>query len=350
MNRETITSGVSRGPAWSASGVSALGCLVFALTLTGCGFKSPQGYGVAEQSTAVQAQQQMEKAELSTQVDPAKTYLNLITQMQQASQWYASLAHADAFERQYGSNEKIRLLRADALRNTGQPDLAEKEYRALLGAADVNTQARARRGLGLLYAGQKKFAMAVTQLEMARQLNPIDADVLGDLAYANMLDGRLSAASLPILQAAQLAPSNARVQLNLALYWLANGEQDQAAQLLRRLSQPQPKNTPPLIDEASLNNLKNQLLTVQQAVRARADASLAPAPKAAEPAAEQAPEAAPPAAVIRTVVIGGEPKAPNKLPNAEDRPGEETTVSQPTSGTTANAAPLATDTNQAVSN
>lgn len=293
-------------------GLVRAGLVTLMIGFAGCSFKGPQGYGVSDQSTAVQAQQQMEKAELSTQVDPQKTYLNLITQMQQANQWYASLAHTEAFERQYGTNPQVRLLRADALRNTGQPQQAEKEYRDLLGAPDINTQSRARRGLGLLYASQKQYAQAIAQLESARQLNPIDADVLGDLAYAHMLDGRLSAASLPILQAAQLAPSNARVQLNLVLYWLASGEQAQATQLLHRLRQPQAKNLPPLIDEGSLNTLNSQLVTVQQAVRARADASLAPAAPKVEPAAAQPPKAEPPApatATIRTVVISREPRS-----------------------------------------
>lgn len=266
-----------------------------ALALSGCASKPAQGYGgAAEQSIAAQAQQQMESAEQATQVDPQKTYLNLIEQMQQAQQWYASLAHADAFERQYGSNPQIRLKRADAQRNTGQPQLAEANYRALLGDADSNTQARAHRGLGLLYAGQKRYAQAVTQLETARQLNPIDADVLADLAYTHMLDGRLAAASLPILQAAQLAPSNARVQLNLALYWLASGEQNQASQLLQRLRQPQAKNAPPLIDETSVQTLQSQLITIEQAVRARA------------PATGTAPAIALPSPV-RTIVIDQQP-------------------------------------------
>ncbi len=274
-----------------------------ALALAGCASKPAQGYGAAEQNIAAQAQQQMESAEQATQVDPQKTYLNLIAQMQQAQQWYASLAHADAFERQYGSNPEIRLKRADAQRNTGQPQLAETNYRALLGDADSNTQARAHRGLGLLYAGQKRYAQAVTQLEMARQINPIDADVLADLAYTHMLDGRLTAASLPILQAAQLAPSNARVQLNLALYWLASGEQHQASQLLQRLRQPQAKNTPPLIDETSVQTLQSQLISIEQAARARAAAT------------DTAPAIArqPPLGAMRTVVIDQQPAAPSRI-------------------------------------
>lgn len=288
-----------------------------ALALAGCASKPAQGYGAAEQNIAAQAQQQMESAEQATQVDPQKTYLNLIAQMQQAQQWYASLAHADAFERQYGSNPEIRLKRADAQRNTGQPQLAEANYRALLGDADSNTQARAHRGLGLLYAGQKRYAQAVSQLERARQLNPIDADVLADLAYTHMLDGRLAAASLPILQAAQLAPGNARVQLNLALYWLANGDQHQASQLLQRLRQPQAKNTPPLIDETSVQTLQSQLITIEQAVRAR------------PPAADTATAIAPPGAV-RTIVIEQlppQPAAPSRI-DIVQAPGNST-PSQP---------------------
>lgn len=250
-----------------------------ALLLAGCAAKPAQGYGLAaDPSLAQQAQQQLEKAEQLTQVDPQRTYLNLITQMQQARQWYASLAHTEAYERQYGSNAQIRLKRADALRNTGQALPAEQAYQALLGEADSQVQARAHRGLGLLYASQQRYAPAVAQLERARRLDPIDADLLADLAYTHMLDGRLDAAALPILQAAQLAPANARVQLNLALYWLASGARDQAAQLLQRLRQPPAQNTAPLIDDTSLQTLQAQLESIEQAVRARADASAGAAP------------------------------------------------------------------------
>lgn len=267
---------------------------ICSLSLAACASKAPQGYGVADQSTAAQAQQQLEKAEQATQVDSQQTYLSLIAKMQQANQWYASLAHTEAFERQYGSSAQIRLLRADAQRNTGQGSQAEQTYQALLTDPDSQTVARARRGLGLLYASQGRFAPAVAQLEQARQLNPIDADVLSDLAYAHMLDGQLTPAQLPIMQAAQLAPANARVQLNLALYWLASGNQAQATQLLRRLSQPQSKNTPALIDEQSLRTLQAQRGAVEHAVRTRTGVpaitpAAAPSPTAYGEAAVRTP-------------------------------------------------------------
>lgn len=260
FTRATCTAAALAAAAWLAAG---------------CAARPPQGYGAAQEpGTAQQAQQQLEQAEQLTQIDPQQTYLDLIAQMQQANQWYASLAHADAFERQYGSNARIRLQRADALRNTGQALPAETAYRALLGEADLQVQARAHRGLGLLYASQQRYAPAVDQLEHARRLDPIDADLLADLAYTHMLDGQLEAAALPMLQAAQLAPSNARVQLNLALYWLASGARAQAAQLLQRLRQPPAPNAAPLIDDNSLQALQLRLAAVEQAVGARRQARM----------------------------------------------------------------------------
>lgn len=244
-----------------------LAAMALALALGGCASPSPAGYGLPSQAgTAAQAHQEMDKAERSTQLDAAQTYLDLIAQMQQAGQWYASLAHTQAFEQQYGVQPHSQLMRADALRNTGQLQQALQAYGALLQGA---TAARARRGMGLLHASQGQYPQAVEQLEMARQLNPIDASVLSDLAYAHMLDGALAAARVPMMQAAQLAPGNARVQLNLALYWLASGHQDEATQLLQRLSQPASKGAAPLIDQQSLQTLKSQLASVQRAVGAR---------------------------------------------------------------------------------
>lgn len=241
--------------------------IAMALSLGGCASKSPEGYGLPSQTgTAAQARQELDKAEQSTQLDSAQTYLDLIAQMQQAGQWYASLAHTQAFEQQYGAQPLLQLMRADALRNTGQFQQARQAYGALLNGA---TAARARRGMGLLHASQGQYPQAVEQLEMARQLNPIDASVLSDLAYAHMLDGELGAARMPIMQAAQLAPGNARVQLNLALFWLASGHQDEATQLLQRLSQPASKGAAPLIDQQSLQTLKSQLASVQRAVGSR---------------------------------------------------------------------------------
>ncbi len=54
--------------------------------------------------------------------------------MQQQGAWYASLAHVDAFRQRYGDPPALRLLQADALRETGQADAAIALYRALPAA------------------------------------------------------------------------------------------------------------------------------------------------------------------------------------------------------------------------
>lgn len=263
------------------------------LLLAACG-TSPQGYGLmAERNTAAQAQEQLQAAEQATQVDTAQTYLDLIAQMQQAGQWYASLAHTDAFDQEHGARPESQILRADALRSTGQFAAAQLHYLSLLGTANTSTrlQARARHGLGLLHASQGQYTQALEQLEQARRLHPIDPNILSDMAYAYMLNGYLETARIPVQQAAQLAPGNARVQLNLALYWLAAGEPAQAHRLLQRLAQPAAPKTPPLVPNASAAMLQPQLALIQKAVADRLYAqSLA---TSLRPRAQTAPALAP---------------------------------------------------------
>ena len=314
-HQENTRAGRTPAPAPLAPLATLAAMATLAFALAGCATKGPQGYGApsAQQETAAQAQQQLQNAQQATQVDNAQTYLDLITQMQQAGQWYASLAHTEAFEQQYGVNPESRLMRADALRNTGQVEQARQAYLALLQGA---TTARARRGLGLLYASQGQYGQAVEQLDKARQLNPIDANVLSDLAYAHMLDGRLAAAQMPIMQASQLAPANARVQLNMALFWLASGNQAQASQLLRQLAQPQAKGALPMIDQTSLQTLQAQLTSVRDAVRLR-DESL-PAEAGAGAAVSSAP-------VLPSVL----PPAPPPVPTLGTRPEARATEALP---------------------
>lgn len=252
---------------YKKQGVAMARFVGIALTafLVGCAAKAPQGYGVAK-STASQAQAQFAAAEQSTQVDTASAYRSLIEQMQQAGHWYASLAHTEAYEKQHGSSPEVQLLRADALRNTQQYELARKAYVPLLRSSQG---ARAYRGLGLLEASQGRYDAAIGALEQARRLNPIDANSLSDMGYAYMRNGQISEAQLPIMQAAQLAPSSARVQLNLALFWLVSGEDALASQVIQKLQQPQAKSGSAAIGHAALQSLHEQVAVVKRAVQAR---------------------------------------------------------------------------------
>jgi hypothetical protein len=69
--------------------------------------------------------------------------------MQQQGAWYASLAHVDAFRQRYGDRPALRLLQADALRETGQADAAIALYRELSSGPQA---AAAAHGLGLIAA------------------------------------------------------------------------------------------------------------------------------------------------------------------------------------------------------
>lgn len=250
---------------WSSASLAAV---LAVLVMAGCASKAPQGYGVAPaQGTAALAQAQMQMAEQATQVDTSKTYLGLIEQMQQTGNWYASLAHTEAFVSLHGTSAEVQLLRADALRNTLQYEAAHQLYLSLLSTPVAS---RAHRGMGLLEASQGRYRQAVDALEQARKLNPIDANVLSDMGYAYMLDGQLEPARLPLMQAAQLAPDSARVQLNLAIFLFASGENEAGSRLLQKLQLPQPPSKTPLIDAMAVQQLQEQVLNIRQAIHAQA--------------------------------------------------------------------------------
>lgn len=250
---------------WSSASLAAV---LAVLVMAGCASKAPQGYGVAPaKGTAALAQAQMQMAEQATQVDTSKTYLGLIEQMQQTGNWYASLAHTEAFVSLHGTSAEVQLLRADALRNTLQYEAAHQLYLSLLSTPVAS---RAHRGMGLLEASQGRYRQAVDALEQARKLNPIDANVLSDMGYAYMLDGQLEPARLPLMQAAQLAPESARVQLNLVIFLLASGENEAGSRLLQKLQLPQPPSKTPLIDAMAVQQLQEQVLKIRQAIHAQA--------------------------------------------------------------------------------
>lgn len=274
-----------------------------ALMAAGCASKAPQGYGVT-QSTASLAQAQLMEAEQATEVNTASTYLGLIEKMQQAGHWYAALAHTEAFEKQYGISPEVQLLRADALRNTQQYELAQKIYLHLLATPQAS---RAYRGMGLLEANQGRYDAAISSLEKARKLNPIDANILSDMGYAYMRNGQLSQAQLPVMQAAQLAPSSPRVQLNLALFWMASGEEALGVQVVQSLRQSGAKAGSAAMHQGVLDSLQEQLSIVKKAIAARSAQELSQAGEAfAGPA-------------VKVSSVGVVEKSPNRITTAETR-------------------------------
>ncbi|MCJ0763908.1 tetratricopeptide repeat protein [Variovorax terrae] len=204
----------------------AAGCL--AILASACS-TAPSGYGIATGPRPPAASVE------DPQVNTAATYLTLIRQMQQRGLWFASLAHIDALEQQWGTSPEAALLRADALRQTGQAASSEQAYRKLMGTA---LEAAGYRGLGLLAAAQGDYARAIQMFEQAQRRSPTDALLLSDLGYAYMKAGRLAQARIPIMQAAQLQPEMPKVQGNFALYLLVDGKPQQAGALMDKHGMP----------------------------------------------------------------------------------------------------------------
>lgn len=164
-------------------------------------------------------------------VDTQDTYLALVKQMQSKSLWYASIAHLDALDKQWGASSDSRLLRADALRQVGQLSAAIPIYQGLLGSAKDGA---ARYGLGRVAAEQGDFRSAALQMEQARLSNPVDSRLLTDLGYAYLRARDLNAARIPLMQAAQLNPEDAQANVNLSLFMMVSGQGAQAEEFMRQ--------------------------------------------------------------------------------------------------------------------
>lgn len=164
-------------------------------------------------------------------VDTQDTYLSLVKQMQSKSLWYASIAHLDALDKQWGASSDSRLLRADALRQVGQLGAAIPIYQGLLGSAKDGA---ARYGLGRVAAEQGDFRSAAQQMEQARMSNPVDSRLLTDLGYAYLRARDLNAARIPLMQAAQLNPEDAQANVNLSLFMMVSGQGAQAEEFMRQ--------------------------------------------------------------------------------------------------------------------
>ena len=198
--------------------VLMLACSVFA-GLGGCASKMESGYGVgiqAEREAALQQSQQKQDAP-----DTPGMYLALIDRMQSQGLFYASLAHIDAYEKQYGPTPDTTLLRADALRQTGQAQGSADAYTKLL---NTPLAARGYRGLGLLAGAAGQFDKASEALDTATRLQPTDALTLSDLGYARLRLGDVAGARVPLMKAAELAQDNPKILSNVALFLLADGQ------------------------------------------------------------------------------------------------------------------------------
>ena len=64
--------------------------------------------------------------------------------------------------------------------------------------------------------------------------NPVDSRLLTDLGYAYLRARDLNAARIPLMQAAQLNPEDAQVNVNLSLFMMVSGQSAQAEEFMRQ--------------------------------------------------------------------------------------------------------------------
>lgn len=199
------------------------------LVLSGCSTTKSNYPGATEQLQQQKAEAAASDAASNAVADSTATYLKLVEQMQRDGLWFASLAHIDALEQRWGASPDSMRMRADALRQTEQPEESRKLYAKLMGTP---LEAAGYRGLGLLAGSEGDYPQAVRLLEQAQRRTPTDGVLLSDLGYAQMRAGSIPQARVPLMQALQLAPDNTQVQANAALYLQVSGQPAQADALM----------------------------------------------------------------------------------------------------------------------
>ncbi len=192
------------------------------LALGGC---TTRGSVVADRAQMQVDMARQDSATSASEADSRASYLRVVTQMQQKGLYFASLAHIDALQQRWGSDPESNVMRADAMRQTGQPEAAGALYRQLLSTP---MKARAAHGLGLLAGRVGDLAGTVEYLGQATQAAPTDAAILNDLGYALMQQGKWKDARLPLMKASELNGDNPRIWSNVALYLVLDGQAEQA--------------------------------------------------------------------------------------------------------------------------
>jgi len=210
-----------------------------ALAMTGCGAIKDR-YAASEDAQQRQAFEAASETKNSANIDTQATYIKVVDQMQQQGLWFASLAHIDALEQRWGVTPDSTRVRADALRQTGQAELAETAYKRLMATP---LESAGYRGLGLLAGARGNYAEAAQLLKQAQRRTPTDPLLLSDLGYANLRAGQFEEARLPLMQALQLQPDGKQAQANVALYFEVTDQREQATALMDANRMPEATRT-----------------------------------------------------------------------------------------------------------
>jgi Flp pilus assembly protein TadD len=208
--------------------------------LGGCAGTPNSAEAMARQADAQIELAKLQDKEARAEYNDQNVYLGLIGKMQQEGMYYASLAHIDAFQQKYGTSTALQILRADALRETGQDDAALQAYRDLL---NTDRAARARHGIGLVLGRQGDFMRAAGAAPGGRAGAGQRAGGQRP-GYALMRGGALQDARVPVMQALELDANNPRVISNAVVWMLASGKRADATAMMQRAAMPEPRAPP----------------------------------------------------------------------------------------------------------
>ncbi|XYI34331.1 Flp pilus assembly protein TadD [Cupriavidus oxalaticus] len=239
-----------------------------AAVLAGCATRDIGAAMIQQQAEAQVELAKMRDKTARAEYNEQAIYLGLIRKMQQDGLYFASLAHLDVYVQRFGTDDEIRVMRADALRETEQDKAATEAYQQLAATSRGVQAAHAHHGLGLLAGRQEDFAQAVTELRAAAALDPVNPRIASDLGYALMRTGALQDARVPVMQALELDARNPRVISNAAVWLMADGKRAQANAMMQRAAMP----------EATRSAVRKEADRVVRAAAARERAAVRPAP------------------------------------------------------------------------
>ncbi|CAM5207788.1 hypothetical protein CDEF62S_00963 [Castellaniella defragrans] len=237
-----------------------------------------------------------EAAERKNLPSQSEMLLNRVREARRDERYFAVVAYARQYIRQYGHAPELDALYAEGLMETGQEAQSQALYASL-----VNTKfaAQAYHGLGLLAARAHRNAEAVKELSRAVSLQPANAVYLSDLGYAQLLLGDLDGAGLSLGQAAELAPDDARTLSNMAVLLLLRNQSANADALMHKAG---------FQDDA-----RQRIYALAAKLRQEPSAAAPVAPSASVPAPETAARAA-------SVMSSGEPLVSSVSPVTVDPP------------------------------
>lgn len=151
-----------------------------------------------------------------------KVYLDTIKRMIETGSYMAAIAHAMAFEKNFGEDDMVSLMKADALLQAGMDDESLSIYQSLRKVKDF--EGPALNGIGKYYAKKNQWEVAEGFFKKAVEIQPANPVFLNNMAFAMYRNGKYQEASRCWMMAIDLSPGNKTIINNLAILSREHGE------------------------------------------------------------------------------------------------------------------------------